>query len=73
MFCRSNGLPKDIITIIIIIVIIITITAAKVSEELNQASENSDTKKEDIQCTKAILGESLQKKWEKRNNAWPVY
>ena len=46
---------------------------AKVAEELNQSSENSDTKREDIQHIKAKLGESLEKKMGKQNNAWPVY
>jgi hypothetical protein len=36
--------------------------AANVVEELNQRNENSDTKKEGIQHTKARLGKSF-KKW----------
>jgi hypothetical protein len=40
--------------------------AAKVVEELNQSNENSETEKEDIQHTKARLGESLKKKWESK-------
>jgi putative ubiquitin-RnfH superfamily antitoxin RatB of RatAB toxin-antitoxin module len=43
-----------------------TKTAAMVAEELNQSNENSDTKKEDIQHTKARLGIYLKKKWESK-------
>ena len=38
-------------------------TAAKITEELNQPNEKSDTKQDGIQHTKARLGESLKKKW----------
>jgi hypothetical protein len=41
-------------------------TAAKVAEELRQSNENSDTKKEGVQHTKARLGESLKKEWESK-------
>jgi len=37
-------------------------TAAKITEELSQPNEKSDTKQDGIQHTKARLGESL-KKW----------
>jgi len=39
--------------------------AAKIVEELNQSDENSDTKKEGMQHTKARLEESLKKKWDR--------
>ena len=48
-------------------------TAAKVAEELNQSDENSDTRKEGIQCMKVRLGESFKRKMVKPSNAWPVY
>jgi hypothetical protein len=35
-------------------------TAAKITEELRQSNENSDTKQDGIQHTKARLGESLK-------------
>jgi len=38
-------------------------TAAKITEELRQPYEKSDTKQDGIQHTKARLGESLKKKW----------
>jgi len=38
-------------------------TEAKITEELNQPNEKSDTKQDGIQHTKARLGESLKKKW----------
>jgi len=37
-------------------------TAAKITEELSQPNEESDTKQDGIQHTKAILGEFLKKK-----------
>lgn len=40
-------------------------TAVKVAEELNQM-RTVTKKKEGIQCTKAILGESLKKVWESK-------
>jgi len=45
-----------------------TKTAAMVAEELNQSNENSDTRKEDIQHTKARLGTYLKKKTGKQSN-----
>ena len=48
-------------------------TAAKVAEELNQSDENSDTRKEGIQCMKVRLGETFKRKMVKPSNAWPVY
>ena len=38
-------------------------TAAKITEELSQPNEKSDTKQDGTQHTKASLGESLKKKW----------
>jgi len=38
-------------------------SAAKITEELSQPNEKSDAKQDGIQHTKAILGESLKKKW----------
>jgi hypothetical protein len=43
-----------------------TKTAAMVAEELNQSHENSDTRKEDIQHTKARLETYLKKKWDSK-------
>ena len=40
-------------------------TATKITEELNQPNERSDTKQNEIQHTKAKLGESL-KKWKNK-------
>jgi len=40
--------------------------AARVAEIFNQSNENSDTKKEGIQHSKAKLGLSLKKKWESK-------
>jgi len=37
--------------------------AAKITEELIQPNEKSDTKQDGIQYTNARLGESLKKKW----------
>jgi len=48
-------------------------TAAKIKEELSQPNENSDTKQDGIQHSKARLGESLKKKMEKQSNAWAVH
>ena len=41
-------------------------TEAKITEELSQPNEKSDTKQDGIQHTKASLGESLKKKWENK-------
>jgi len=41
-------------------------TAAKITEELSQSDEKSDTKQDGIQHTKARLGESLKKKWKNK-------
>ena len=41
-------------------------TAAKITEELSQPNEKSDAKQDGIQHTKARLGESLKKKWQKK-------
>jgi len=38
-------------------------TAAKITEELNQPNEKSDTKQDVMQHTKARLGESRKKNW----------
>ena len=46
-------------------------TATKITEELSQPNEKSDTKHDGIQHTKARLEESL-KKMEKQSNAWTV-
>jgi hypothetical protein len=37
--------------------------AAKFTEHLNQLNEKNDTKQDEIQNTKAKLGEVLKKKW----------
>jgi len=39
---------------------------AKVTEELNQSNEKSDTKREGIQHTRARFGQSLKKKWDNK-------
>jgi len=41
-------------------------TAAKITEELRKQNEKSDAKQDGIQQTKAILGESLKKKWKNK-------
>ena len=41
-------------------------TAAKITEELSQPDEKSDSKQDGIQYTKARLGESLKKKWKNK-------
>jgi len=41
-------------------------TAAKITEELSQSNEKSDTKQDGIHHTKARLGESLKKKMENK-------
>jgi len=41
-------------------------TAAKITEELSQPNEKSDTKQKGIQHTKARLGEVLKNKWKNR-------
>jgi hypothetical protein len=41
-------------------------TAAKITEELSQLNEKSDTKQEVIQHTKARLGEVLENKWKNK-------
>jgi hypothetical protein len=41
-------------------------TAAKITEELNQPNEKSDSKQEGIQHTKARLGEVLKNKWKNK-------
>ena len=41
-------------------------TAANIVGELSQSDENSDTKQEGVQHTKARLGKSLKKKWENK-------
>jgi len=41
-------------------------TAAKITEELRKQNEKSDAKQDGIQHTKAILGESLKKKWKNK-------
>ena len=41
-------------------------TAAKITEELNQSYEKSDTKQDGIQHTKARLEASLKKKWKNK-------
>jgi hypothetical protein len=46
-------------------------TVAKITGELSQPNEKSDTKQDGIQHTKARLGDSL-KKMEKQSNAWAV-
>jgi len=48
-------------------------TTAKITEELSQPNEKSDTKQDGIQHTKARLGESLKKKMDKQSNAWAVH
>jgi hypothetical protein len=50
----------------------ITMMAAKITEELSQPNEKSDTQQHGIQHTKARLGEFL-KKMEKQSNAWAVH
>ena len=39
-------------------------TAAKITEELSQPNEKSDTKQDGMQHTEGRLGESLKGKWE---------
>ena len=41
-------------------------TAAKITEELSQSDEKSNTKQDGIQHTKARLVESLKKKWKNK-------
>jgi hypothetical protein len=41
-------------------------TAAKITEELSQPNEKSDTKQDGIQHKKARLGESVKKKWKNK-------
>ena len=41
-------------------------TAAKITEELSQPNEKSDTKQDGIQHTKTKLEESLNKKWKNK-------
>jgi len=41
-------------------------TAAKIKEELSQPNEKSDAKQNEIQHTKARLGESLKKEWKNK-------
>jgi hypothetical protein len=41
-------------------------TTAKITEELRQPNEKSDTKQEGIQHTKARLGEVLKNKWKSK-------
>jgi len=41
-------------------------TAAKITEELNQPNEKSDTKQDGIQHTEVRLGVSLKGKWENK-------
>jgi hypothetical protein len=40
--------------------------AAKFTEDLNQLNEKNDAEKDEIQHTKAKLGEVLKKKWKTR-------
>jgi hypothetical protein len=40
-------------------------SAAKIIEELSQLNGKSDAKQDEIQHTKARLGEVLKKKWKK--------
>ena len=47
--------------------------AAKITEELSQPNERSDTKQDGIQHTKARLEESPPQKMEKQSNAWAVH
>jgi len=51
---------------------LISKTAAKITEEISQPNEKSDTKQEGIQCTKARLGESLKKNG-KTKYAWAAH
>jgi hypothetical protein len=48
----------------------ITKSAAKFIEELSQFNRKNDAKQDEIQHTKARLGEVLKKKWK---NKWAVY
>jgi hypothetical protein len=41
-------------------------TAAKITEELRKPNEKSDAKQEEIQHTKARLGEVLKNKWKRK-------
>ena len=41
-------------------------TTAKITEELSQPNEKSDTKQDGMQHTEGRLGESLKKKWENK-------
>jgi hypothetical protein len=40
--------------------------AAKITEDLNQLNEKNDAKQNEIQHTKAKLGEVLKKKWKNK-------
>jgi hypothetical protein len=48
-------------------------SAAKIIEELSQLNAKSVAKQDEIQHTKARLGEVLKKKWKKQSNAWAVH
>jgi len=41
-------------------------TAEKITEELSESHEKSDAKQDEIQYTKARLGESIKKKWKNK-------